>query len=152
MSDELGALYPPTIVEHGKRPHNLRRLEGARAGEAYNPLCGDRLTVYVDLADGVLREVTFHGSGCAVSTASASLMTEALQGKSATETAALADAFCALVTAAPSSSPAPPIGELAAFAGVHTFPSRVKCALLPWQALRTALAQVPGRRQKATTT
>jgi nitrogen fixation NifU-like protein len=139
MSDDLGALYPPAIVEHGKRPRNFRRLEGARAGEAYNPLCGDRLTVYVELDDGVLRDVAFQGTGCAVSTASASLMTEALKGKSRPAATGLADAFRALVSGAPPASQATPVGELAIFAGVHAFPSRVKCALLPWQALLAAL-------------
>lgn len=140
MSTTLHHLYRDLIVDHSKRPHNFRRLGGrATLAEEYNPLCGDTVTVYVELADGVLQDVAFHGAGCAVSTASASLMTEAVQGRSPAVVAELCDSFRTLVTDGVEPAAIEAMGELAVFAGVRAFPSRVKCALLPWRALCTAL-------------
>ena len=140
MSTMLHNLYRDLIVDHSKRPHNFRRLGGrARLAEEYNPLCGDTVTVYVELADGVLHDVAFQGVGCAVATASASLMTEAVQGRSPGVVAELCDSFRALVTDGVEPAAVEALGRLAVFAGVRAFPSRVKCALLPWRALRAAL-------------
>ena len=142
MSTPLHNLYRDLIVDHSKRPHNFRRLDGrATLAEEYNPLCGDRVTVYVELADGVLHDVAFQGVGCAVSTASASMMTEAVQGRSPVAVAELCDAFRALVTDGGEPAAIEALGRLAVFADVRAFPSRVKCALLPWRALRAALRQ-----------
>ena len=140
MSTELRQLYQAAIIEHGKRPRNFRRLNGhAKTAEGSNPLCGDTVTVYVDLTGGVLRDVAFQGSGCALSTASASLMTEALKGKSLPEALQLCEVFHGLVTAGPQASDVSQLGTLAAFGGVRAFPSRRKCALLAWQTLQAAL-------------
>ena len=140
MSTTRHNLYRDLIVDHSKRPHNFRRLGGrATLAEEYNPLCGDTVTVYVELADGVLHEVAFQGVGCAVSTASASLMTEAVQGRSPGAVVELCDAFRALVTDGVEPAAIEALGRLVVFAGVRAFPSRVRCALLPWRALRTAL-------------
>ena len=138
MNSELRDLYQEVIVDHSKRPRNFRKLEGTvRSAEGFNPLCGDKVTVYVSLEDGVLRDVAFQGSGCAISTASASVMTEVLKGKSATEAEKLFEIFHALVTRGASASA--DLGKLAVFAGVNEFPSRVKCAVLAWHTLRAAL-------------
>ncbi len=141
MSTELQALYQDVIVDHSKRPRNRRKLEeAARRAEGYNPLCGDKLTVYVELVGDVLRDVAFEGFSCAVCTASASVMTETLKGKAQAEASRLAEAFRAMVT---QGSEVPGAPELGAFAGVRAFPSRVKCALLAWHTLQAALQQ-PG--------
>jgi nitrogen fixation NifU-like protein len=140
VSTTLHHLYRDLIVDHSKRPRNFRRLGGrAMLAEEYNPLCGDSVTVYVELADGVLHDVAFEGVGCAVSTASASLMTEAVQGRSAAAVAELCDSFRSLVTDGVQPASIEARGGLAVFTGVRGFPSRVKCALLPWRALRKAL-------------
>ena len=142
MSD-LRELYQEVILDHSRQPRNFR-AEPAASGKAegYNPLCGDKVTVYVKLDGDVVREVSFQGSGCAISTASASMMTESLKGKTREEAEALFQRFHALVTAAPDagqSHTAPELGKLAAFSGVSEFPVRVKCASLPWHTLRAAL-------------
>ena len=140
MSTTLHHLYRDLIVDHSKRPRNFRRLSGrATLAEEYNPLCGDTVTVYVELADGVLHDVAFQGVGCAVATASASLMTEAVQGRSPAVVAELYDSFRTLITDGVEPAATEALGGLAVFAGVRAFPSRVNCALLPWRALRTAL-------------
>jgi len=134
---ELRELYQEIILDHGKRPRNLRRLSGpARSAKGFNPLCGDQCTVYVDVADGRLRDVAFEGSGCAISTASASIMTETLKGKSSDEVEALFEKFHALVTGKGADSS---LGKLDVFAGVAEFPARVKCASLAWHTMRAAL-------------
>jgi nitrogen fixation NifU-like protein len=140
MSD-LRELYQEVILDHNRRPRNFQKLEGAnRTAEGYNPLCGDQITVYLRLEDGVVRGVSFQGSGCAISKASASMMTAALKGKTAAEAATLFKAFHAMVTADLGATFDPlELGKLAAFAGVHAFPIRVKCATLPWHTLRAAL-------------
>jgi len=137
MSGALSDLYRAVILDHSRRPRNYRRVDdGAVVAEGDNPLCGDTLTVYVALQDGVLRDTAFQGVGCVLSTASASMMTEVVQGRSPAEVAELCAAFGALVTAGRAG--ALPQG-LSAFAGVGAFPSRVQCALLPWRALSRAL-------------
>ena len=135
---ELRELYQTTILDHNKSPRNFRVPEGAnRSADGHNPLCGDHVTVHVALDDHRLRDVGFQGSGCAISTASASLMTQAVKGKSTAEALKLFDAFHALLTSG--GEPSAELGKLAVFAGVREFPMRVKCATLAWHTLRSAL-------------
>lgn len=143
MSEDLRELYQEQILDHTKRPRNKREISGARSAEGYNPLCGDRATVYVALDGDVVKDVSFVGQGCSISTASASMMTEALKGKTKAEVDALFGRFHALVTAPPDKADenaAPELGKLAVFAGVCEFPARVKCASLAWHTLKAALA------------
>lgn len=133
-------LYQQVIVDHSKRPRNCRRLEGAdRHVEGYNPLCGDKITLYLKLEDGVVRDISFEGSGCAISTASASLLTESLKGKSLADAEALFESFHRLVTGLQPSHEEPKLGKLAVFSGVCDYPTRVKCATLAWHTLRAAI-------------
>jgi nitrogen fixation NifU-like protein len=137
MSD-LRDLYQEVILDHSKKPRNHRRVQGAdHEAHGHNPLCGDRLTVYLKLEGDVIRDVAFEGAGCAISTASASMMTEALKGKTLDQTNALFEAFHDLVTS--ETKPSVPLGKLEAFSGVREFPVRVKCATLAWHTLRAAL-------------
>lgn len=140
MSD-LRELYQEVILDHNKRPRNFQKLEDAnRQAEGYNPLCGDQLTVYLRLEDGVIRDISFQGSGCAISKASASIMTAALKGKTTAEAEGLFETFHKMVTADLSIQFDPlEYGKLAAFSGVREFPVRVKCATLPWHTLHAAL-------------
>lgn len=141
MSD-LRDLYREVVIDHSKRPRNFRTMEGEhRTARGYNPLCGDRVAVHVKIEDGRLSDVSFEGSGCAISTASASIMTEALKGKTTSEAQAIFRAFHDLVTTGSSGTPdAPPLGKLAVFSNVSDYPARVKCATLVWHALNSALA------------
>jgi len=144
----LQDLYGEVILDHNRRPRNFGRLPGASHSAAgYNPLCGDRVEVYLRVEQGRIEEIAFEGVGCAISTASASMMTEALRGKSLEETRRLFEDFHSLVTGAPpgggaddARGGAPELGKLAAFAGVGEYPMRVKCATLAWHALQSALA------------
>ena len=141
MSD-LRDLYQEVILDHSKRPRNFRKMEAAnRHAEGYNPLCGDKVTVYLAVRDGRVADAAFQGSGCAISTASASMMTESLKGKTIAEVEAMFSRFHDMMTAPedPAASPAG-LGKLAVFAGVREFPMRVKCAVLAWHTLRSALA------------
>jgi nitrogen fixation NifU-like protein len=139
MSDHLRELYQEVILDHHKKPRNFRKLEGATGHvEGYNPLCGDKVTVYVRLEGDVVKDVSFQGSGCAISTASASLMTESLKGKTRAEAERLFHGFHALLTG-PSPDAAADLGKLAVFAGVREFPLRVKCATLAWHTAHAAL-------------
>ncbi len=149
MSD-LRELYQEVILDHNKRPQNFRKLEGAnRTAEGYNPLCGDQITVYLLVEDQVIREVAFQGSGCAISKASASMMTAVVKGKTTAEAEGLFENFHRMVTADLGTASDPlTVGKLAAFAGVREFPVRVKCATLPWHTLHAALE---GRGQIAST-
>ncbi len=140
MSD-LRELYQDTILDHNKRPRNFRVIPDADfTAEGHNPLCGDKLTLYLRLADGVVTDIAFQGSGCAISTASVSMLTECAKGKTIEETRALFRAFHALVTAE-HGGPArtEDLGKLAVFSGVCEFPVRVKCATLSWHTLMAAL-------------
>lgn len=137
MSD-LRDLYQEVILDHNKSPRNFRELPGAdRHAHGDNPLCGDVVTVYVDLDDDTLHEVTFQGAGCAISQASASVMTEIVTGKSQEEARGLARRFRTLLTE--DGADAAGLGKLAVFAGVKDYPMRVKCATLPWHTLTAAL-------------
>jgi nitrogen fixation NifU-like protein len=142
MSD-LRELYQSVILDHNKRPRNFREPEGAnRSADGDNPLCGDKLTVYLTLEDGVVENAGFVGSGCAISTASASLMTEAIKGKAVEEVEKLFAGFHQLVTSPPTEpAEGAGLGKLAVFAGVREFPIRVKCATLAWHAMHSALVQ-----------
>lgn len=141
MGSDLRELYQEVILDHSKRPRNFGRPKLCnRQAEGHNPLCGDRITVYLLVEEGVMREVAFEGAGCAICTASASMMTQALQGRSEAEAEALFRGFHALLTdetplhAAPES-----LGKLSVFAGVKEYPIRVKCATLPWHTMHSAL-------------
>ena len=138
---DLRDLYQEVILDHTKRPRNFRRMEDAsRFAEGHNRLCGDRITVFVKVEDGVIRDVSFQGMGCAISTASASMITEALKGKTVVEAQKLFTEFHELVTGPPDQEgDAPELGKLAVFAGVREYPVRVKCATLAWHTLRAAL-------------
>ncbi len=140
MSD-LRDLYQEVILDHHKRPRNFRKLEGAnRHAEGYNPLCGDKINLYLTVEDGIVREVGFQGSGCAISTASASMMTEILKGKSEAEIRMLFDRFHDLVTGK-SEPDLAELGKLAVFSGIREYPVRIKCAILCWHTLKAALEQ-----------
>jgi nitrogen fixation NifU-like protein len=137
---DLRDLYQEVILDHYRQPRNFGRLAGANcSAEGFNPLCGDQLTLYLKLVDGVIEGVRFEGTGCAISTASASLMTEALKGKTKQEAQALFDGFHALLTGDHAADAAVPLGKLEVLSGVREFPLRVKCATLAWHALHAAL-------------
>ncbi len=140
MSD-LRELYEETILDHTRRPRNFHALPAAnRHADGYNPLCGDKLQVFLRVQDNVIADASFLGTGCAISTASASLMTEAIQGKPLEEVAVLFEKFHHLLTGPPQASAVPAgLGKLAVFAGVREFPVRVKCATLAWHTLQAAL-------------
>jgi nitrogen fixation NifU-like protein len=136
---ELRELYQEVILEHSKKPRNFRVLENANhKAEGFNPLCGDHFTVYLDVKDNFINDIGFRGSGCAISKASASMMTQALKGKSAAEAEELFAKFHDVVTGNAVGSEEN-LGKLAVFGGVSEFPLRVKCATLAWHALRAAL-------------
>jgi len=137
MSD-LSDLYQEVILDHNRRPRNFHPLaDASHTAEGYNPLCGDRLTLYLRIADGIVSDVSFEGAGCAISKASASLMTDAVKGKSLAEAQALFDRFHRMVTTPPGQS-VEDLGKLSALAGVREFPVRVKCASLAWHTLKAA--------------
>ena len=139
--NDLADLYQQTILEHNRRPRNFKKLEPAdRSAEGNNPLCGDHLTVYLLFDGDVIKEIGFQGSGCAISTASASLMTAAVSGKTRSEAERLFHDFHQMVTGGADAPDDPQVlGKLAAFAGVRQFPARVKCASLSWHTLHAAL-------------
>jgi nitrogen fixation NifU-like protein len=146
MSD-LSDLYQEVILDHNRRPRNFHALAGAsHRADGYNPLCGDRLTLYLNVAGGVITDVAFEGAGCAISKASASMMTDALKGKTVSEGEALFQRFHRMVTTPPD-QPVEDMGKLSSLAGVREFPVRVKCASLAWHTFKAALSQ----EQKAST-
>jgi nitrogen fixation NifU-like protein len=140
MSD-LRELYQELIIDHSKRPRNFKVLETAdRKLEGYNPLCGDKVTVFLELEHDRVKNVSFQGSGCAISTASASVMTESVKGKTLAEVEALFEVFHQMVMGKPpAAGNVPELGKLAVFSGVSEFPARVKCATLAWHTLHAAL-------------
>lgn len=143
MSD-LRELYQELIIDHSKKPHNFKKLEHATChAEGYNPLCGDKYTVYAELEDGKIKSVSFQGAGCAISMASASMMTDKMRSKTPEQAEELFQKFHDLVTGATAVDDEEGVegelGKLAVFAGVREYPSRVKCASLPWHTLRSAL-------------
>ena len=138
----LTDLYQEVILDHNRSPRNFGTVVGAtHSGIGHNPLCGDQLTLYVKVEQGVIREIGFQGKGCAISKASASLMTEAVKGRTTEEAEALFARFHDLLTGPPDvRADAKSFGKLAVFSGVREFPVRVKCATLAWHTLRSALA------------
>ena len=138
---ELSELYQQVILHHNKKPRNFRKLETANhSAEGYNPLCGDQLTIYLDLEDGLVKDVGFEGSGCAISKAAASMMTQAVKGKSKEQAENLFNEFHSMVTGELNEETEENnLGNLKIFAGVREFPVRVKCATLPWHTLHAAL-------------
>lgn len=139
MMSELSELYQEVILDHNRRPRNFRTIEApTRVQEGFNPLCGDRLTLYLVVDGGVVRDVAFQGSGCAISKASASLMTEAVKGRSVAEAQELFDRFHRMITTPPD-EPVGELGKLSVLAGVREFPARVKCASLAWHTLKAAV-------------
>ncbi len=143
MNSELRELYQSVILDHNKQPRNFREPECSNCSAAgVNPLCGDKVTVYLELKDEVIADVGFQGSGCAISTASASLMTEAIKGLPIEAAERLFDGFHAMVTSDPREEAATSeLGKLSVFSGVREFPMRVKCATLAWHAMREAMHQ-----------
>jgi nitrogen fixation NifU-like protein len=139
MMSDLRELYQQVILDHHRRPRNFHKLEGPhRTARGFNPLCGDKVNVYVVVEDDIVKDVAFEGSGCAISTASASMMTESLKGKTLAEVEAVFEAFHDLVTGE-SEQDASALGKLGAFGGVREFPLRVKCATLAWHTMMAAL-------------
>jgi nitrogen fixation NifU-like protein len=146
MSDDLTELYQEVILDHCKRPRNFHEMAGANGtAQGQNPLCGDQLKLYLLIDGEVIRDISFVGSGCCISKASASLLTEALKGKTKSEVKALFDKVRDMVTTGKSIEG---VGKLAVFAGVHKFPARVKCAILPWHAV---VAAVEGKQEPVST-
>jgi nitrogen fixation NifU-like protein len=142
MSD-VRELYQQLIVDHSKSPRNCRAIAGADlSAEGYNPLCGDHVTLFVKLNDNKVSDISFQGNGCAISTASASLLTEVLRGKTREEAEALFRKFHDLVTGHANGQTAPELGKLRVFAGVSEFPVRVKCATLVWHTLKAAFQKM----------
>ena len=136
---DLTDLYQEVILDHNRRPRNFHAIaDASHSAEGYNPLCGDRLTLYLKVADDVVTDVSFEGAGCAISKASASMMTDAVKGKTVAEAQALFDRFHRMVTTPPE-EPVEDLGKLSALAGVREFPVRVKCASLAWHTLKAAM-------------
>ena len=138
---ELSELYQQVILDHNKKPRNFHKLEAAnRRAEGFNPLCGDQLTVYLQMDEGVVRDVSFEGSGCAISKAAASMMTQAVKGKTREEAQALFKEFHGMVTGEFDEEATPNhLGRLKIFSGVRDYPARVKCASLSWHTMQAAL-------------
>jgi nitrogen fixation protein NifU and related proteins len=142
MSD-LSDLYQEVILDHNRRPRNFHAIpDASHTAEGYNPLCGDRLTLYMKLTGDVITDLAFEGAGCAISKASASMMTDALKGHTIAEAAALFDRFHRMVTTPPEQA-VEDMGKLSSLAGVREFPVRVKCASLAWHTLKAAMAKQP---------
>jgi nitrogen fixation NifU-like protein len=138
MSDDLDELYQQVILDHCKRPRNFHVLEGAnRKGQGYNPLCGDNYTVFLKMEGDEVKDASFQGSGCCISKASASLLTDAVKGKSKAEVQDLFGKVRNLITTGNGQEES--LGKMAVFAGVHKFPARVKCAILSWHAVLSAV-------------
>jgi nitrogen fixation NifU-like protein len=140
VSEGVRDLYQEVVLDHGRKPRNFHRPEGAnRRAEGVNPLCGDQITVYLKLAGEVIEEIGFEGAGCAISKASASMMTGAVKKKTKSEAEALFQRVHAMLTEGPEKTGVEGLGKIAALSGVWEFPARVKCASLAWHTLRAAL-------------
>jgi nitrogen fixation NifU-like protein len=150
MNQELRELYQQVILDHNKSPRNFRKIDNpTQHAEGYNPLCGDHIDVYLIVEDGIVKDVSFKGEGCAISKASASLMTSLLKGKTKEEAEKLFEKFHDLVTGKLGNNPdIDELGKLAVFAGVQEFPVRVKCASLAWHTMMNALH---GKSEKVST-
>ncbi|MBI1951481.1 MAG: SUF system NifU family Fe-S cluster assembly protein [Acidobacteria bacterium] len=144
MTPDLGDLYQEVILDHNRQPRNFGALPGAnRRAEGFNPLCGDRVTVQLEMQDGVVQDIRFQGSGCAISKASASMMTESLKGRTREHAEEMFREFHRLLTGVAGAPDAAALGKLVVFGGVREFPVRVKCATLAWHTLRSALENAP---------
>ena len=140
----VSELYQSLILDHNRAPRNYRPIpEANREAEGYNPLCGDQLKIWVKLDGDVIADVSFQGSGCAISKASASLMTEALKGKTVAQARELFDRFQAMITS-DHAGPTADLGKLSVLAGVREFPARIKCASLAWHTMKAAVAHDTG--------
>lgn len=140
---ELSDLYQEVILDHNRRPRNFHAIaDASHKAEGYNPLCGDRLTLYLQVTGDTITDMSFEGAGCAISKASASMMTDALKGRTVAEANALFTRFHQMVTTPPD-QPVEDMGKLSSLAGVREFPVRVKCASLAWHTLKAAMAQKP---------
>jgi nitrogen fixation NifU-like protein len=147
MFDDLTELYQQVILDHSKSPRNFHKLEGAnRTAQGHNPLCGDHYTIYAVMDGDRIKDISFQVSGCAISKASASILTDTLKGRTKAEVKTLFDKVHEMVTTGKVNGG--DIGKLAVFAGVHKFPARVKCAILPWHAV---VAAVEGKQEPVTT-
>jgi nitrogen fixation NifU-like protein len=147
MFDDLTDLYQQVILDHSKSPRNFRKLEApSHTAKGHNPLCGDNVVLYLLMDGEVVKDVAFQGSGCAISRASASILTDAIKGRTRTEVRQLFDQVHTMVTTGKSNPDE--MGKLAAFAGVYKFPARVKCAILPWHAM---MAAVEGKAEPVST-
>jgi len=147
MFDDLADLYQQVILDHSKSPRNFGKLSSAnRTAQGHNPLCGDNYTIYALMDGDAIKEISFQGSGCAISKASASLLTELVKGKNRAEVKALFDKVHEMITTG--KVDANGMGKLSVFAGVHKFPARVKCAILPWHAV---MAAVEGKSEPVST-
>lgn len=147
---DLRDLYQEVILDHHKKPRNFRKLEHAnRQADGYNPLCGDKLSVYLHIEGGIIKDIGFIGTGCAISTASASMMTESLKGKTEAEAKTAFDRFHQIVAKSAGAEQDPGgMGDMAVFSTLREYPVRVKCATLAWHAMRAAL---DGLREPAST-
>ena len=141
LQDEMRNLYQEVIFDHNRNPRNFRVMENAnRVVDGYNPLCGDRLTLYLSIDDhGVIQDASFQGEGCAISTASVSLMTEMIKGKTVQDAEQLFEQFHNITTSHDDEIKLEELGKLAVLAGVRDYPSRVKCATLPWHTMNAAI-------------
>ena len=142
MFEDLNDLYQQVILDHSKSPRNFRKLDDANhTAQGHNPICGDNVTIYVRTEGDVVKDISFLGSGCAISKASASILTETLKGKTKAEVKSLFDRVHEMVKTGKGDMDQ--VGKLAVFAGVHKFPARVKCAILPWHAVMAAVEDAP---------
>ncbi len=138
--NELQELYQQVIIDHNHNPRNFHRIEHpSHSAKGHNPLCGDKIDIYLTIKNDIITEVSFMGSGCAISKASSSLMTEALLGKTVIEAQELFDLVHDMITSGQTDVEG--IGKLAVLSGVHKFPARVKCAILPWHTMKNALVK-----------
>jgi nitrogen fixation protein NifU and related proteins len=142
MSDDLRDLYQEVILDHSKKPRNFRELPSGQRADGFNALCGDKVSVFVQMEQGRIKDISFLGSGCAISKASASMMTACLKGKTREEAHAVLERFHRMVTGR-GSEPEAELGKLTVFSGVCDFPARVKCATLAWHTLDAALNGAP---------
>ena len=142
----LSELYQEILLEHNNKPRNYRPVaDASHRAEGFNPLCGDQVTVYLKVADGVINDAAFQGIGCAISRASASMMTQSVKGKNLSDANRIFDAFHLMVTEPSGEPDYDTLGDLETLAGVNEYPTRIKCAVLPWHALRSALNNGGGR-------
>ena len=137
----LSDLYQEILLEHNSKPRNFRKVEEAnQTSEGYNPLCGDQITLYLKVVDGVIDDVGFQGSGCAISRASASMMTQNIKGQSVERAQEIFDAFHHMITEPGSELDYDTLGDLETLSGINEYPTRIKCAVLAWHTMKAALA------------